>query len=130
MWIQPGGLALDRGWCDRTVMESMRLYLRELRKELGLTQQQLGGRVNKSGSAISQLERQHHGWNWKTIKLFADALGVPWYRVFGYNHPPDESLPEDVQELLALASELDPAERKLLIDRARFVLRQRHERGA
>lgn len=50
--------------------------IKEIRMDAGLTQEQLGERVNMSKANISKLEKSRRGLNLDTMRLIARALNV------------------------------------------------------
>jgi len=51
--------------------------IRNARRRAGLTQKELGEKLNVSQSAIGQFENENSNPNLKTIRKIADALNIP-----------------------------------------------------
>ncbi len=60
-----------------TANEQISANVRQLRTDLGLTQEIVAGRLNTRQSAVAALELGHRGWTPETIAAMARALGVP-----------------------------------------------------
>ena len=60
----------------------MKHRIKELRNELGLSQEQLGARVGFKKSYISQIEAGKKRLNQDSIPLFAKALNVTEFELF------------------------------------------------
>jgi transcriptional regulator with XRE-family HTH domain len=66
-------------------MGERRFYLREWRDYRGLTQQQLGDRVNMTKGRISELENRKRRYNEDMLAVLADALRCEIWELIGRN---------------------------------------------
>lgn len=53
------------------------MQIRAARKAAGLTQEQLGERINRDAKSISRWENAHRAPDLNDLLVLADALGVP-----------------------------------------------------
>lgn len=82
-----------------------RLRLRRLklaRRELGWTQERLEQESGVERSHISNLENDKVGFSPETAQALARALGKEVFWLLGYDHPPDDELPDAAQQIIAL----------------------------
>lgn len=85
-----------------------RYYFAEWRRYRGLTQEQLGGRVDMTGSSISQIESGKQGWTNSTLESLADALNCQPGDLLMRN-PLDTAAPWSLWDLLK------PAQRRQVV---------------
>ena len=92
-----------------------RHFLREWREKKGLTQEQLGQRVNSGKDQISRWEKGGRSLKLETQYALAHALGIEPGDLF---HHPDQPSAD------ALLRQADPATRKQVIDYINFLLKK------
>lgn len=113
------------GWFQTPFMEEQtiyprfkedrpRYYFREWRKHRGLTQEQLGERVDMTASSISQLETGKQGFTDTTLSAIAWALQTDPGSLLMRN-----PLKEDA--VWTLVDSLSPAERAKVVEYISFV---------
>lgn len=73
-----------------------RFYLREWREFRGLTQEQLGLRVNMTKGRISEIERGVRRYNESMINYFAEALSCEPWELIGRNPLIDPQPPANI----------------------------------
>lgn len=118
----------------------MRKRLREIRKKLGYTQNEFGGRIGITGSTVSDIERGKLSLTERNISLICEKLGVNknWLKngegeMFDtYNLPEDEitralasietSNYENVKSLLLKYVQLDDNGKKVIDDFLNYFL--------
>lgn len=89
------------------VMGFIPLVARRLREARGWTQQQLSLRGGLNQGYLSEVERNERNWSMSWLLALAASLGVEWWELFGYTHPPDAELPEATRELVHRVVQLD-----------------------
>ena len=87
--------------------------VKSLRKRVGLTQDQLAGRIDKTPDTVSNIERGFSPPRLRTAKAIADALSVEVGELFQFN-PPPSGRPELQQALTKLADLLDGCDTRTL----------------
>jgi transcriptional regulator with XRE-family HTH domain len=78
--MRPAGRLLAMTRRPEPTEEETRLALgkalRALRDEVGITQEQLAGRLDVDPTFVGRLERGQRGAHWRTIRRILAALGV------------------------------------------------------
>lgn len=116
--------------CPMSVTTNFSPVLKELRKQRGLTQEDLAMRTGRSVDAVSQWER---GLNWPTFETLirlADALDVP-PRTFFDNGREDRS-GERVQletEAGLILAEFNDTDLKVAVEQLRALAKRRSRPG-
>lgn len=87
--------------------ESIGKRIQEIRKQQGMTQEELAERINISKSSISEWESCKRVPRMETLRKIADALGVDVWQIIGFNTieftPLEElTLPSNVRPISAL----------------------------
>ena len=86
--------------------------LRGLRRQKGLTQEEMGKRTNLDPKHVGGLERGEHGASFDTVQRIADALEVDFHLLF----LPDAAMPNQLElSVRSIADDLeamDPAATK------------------
>ena len=84
------------------------LRIKAIRKQKGLTQDQLAGLVNRSVDAISNLERGLSLPSFETLERFSEKLEVPIRDLFDFGGP-EQSMEKErlLSQLQALARDMD-----------------------
>jgi putative transcriptional regulator len=90
------------------------IALRELRKQRGLTQEELAVKIDRSTDSVSQLERGINEPSFETLYRLSEALQVPAAFLLSL---PDQNVTDQKYELVAngTAILLDLSERDLKI---------------
>lgn len=101
--------------------EAIGARVREIRRERGLTQDQLAGRVGVSRSAVAQWETGRAGQVTGNLTRIADALEVSAeYLMNGFDRRAETEVRQsDELALLRLYRECTPEDRQLLLRTAR-----------
>lgn len=86
--------------------------IRQARENLGLTQEQLAARIDKSQDAISSYEKGTRGIQIAELPQLAEALEVTVTYFFGDLEPD--------QEALTLLAQLSPERRRFVMDYLRM----------
>ena len=94
--------------------------VRDKRKNMGLSQEELAEEINASTALIGQIERAETKPSIETFFELVDYLGIDPRAAF-YEYPIDDS---DYLELCTIASQMQPHQRKLLLDIAKVVKKQ------
>lgn len=105
------GRYLRRDYSE-TVRYTMRMQLRikELRKERGLTVEQLADLVGLSKSYVSEIENGKKQANQARIKKFAEAFGVPVFDLLD-----QDTISSDERDLLHSFATMDGDARRTLL---------------
>jgi transcriptional regulator with XRE-family HTH domain len=93
--------------------------IRKIREELGLSQEQLAGRVGTAQSTISQLEQGERNPSYKTLRSLANALGVSVSYLLG--EADVEELSDEEELLFREYRGLSDDARRQLREYARFL---------
>lgn len=83
--------------------------IREIRKDRGLTQEELGERVNFHYSYIGRIERGEKNISLVNLGKIADALGVGVHQLFSYAHELEEltGKEKEIKKVLILLMQQD-----------------------
>lgn len=93
--------------------------VREIRKELGLTQKDLAERLGLTFSALSDIERGKNGLSFDVVKGLIMSVGVnPYYLLNGdlpiFSSPDQASSPDSAPRLVELEQSLRKLEDRLM----------------
>lgn len=88
--------------------------IREARERLGLTQEELAFRINKTQNSISTYESGTRSIRLTELDTLAKALEVPISYFFGDEYPTDE--------IMSLVAQFPPEEQKKIAARLRLEL--------
>ena len=88
--------------------------IRNKRKELGLTQEELAEQIDSNVYYISNLERGHRKPGRKVLVALSNALSIPMDTLMGVAS--NVVLHENITELESKLRELDPDDRALVLD--------------
>lgn len=91
----------------------MKMRIRKLRDEAGLTQQQLADRIGLSRSHLSQIETEATPVNTRRLNDLARALGVTVAELFEGSYPSADA------EIVALFEVMSPDDQAALLAMAR-----------
>lgn len=94
--------------------------VREKRKAKGMSQEELAEMINASTALIGQIERGETKPSIDSFLALIDVLGID-PRVAVYNQPIDDS---DYVELCTISSQMQPKQRKLLLEIAKIIRAQ------
>lgn len=105
--------------------EAIGARIREVRRERGITQDELSERVGVSRSAVAQWETGRAGQVTGNLSRIADALEVTVeYLMFGQDkRSPGEAHKGDELALLRLYRECEPEDRNMILRTARRLAR-------
>lgn len=92
--------------------------LRQAREAARLTQMDLANRTGMSQSWLSRAERGDVPMTLEALRLLAPAMGLEWYEVLGYTHPPDADLSDLTRDLVRLSLRLNAQAQRLLLTQA------------
>ncbi|MEP9373860.1 helix-turn-helix transcriptional regulator [Mesorhizobium sp. KR1-2] len=99
--------------------------LKAIRKQKGLTQDQLAERMGRSVDAISNIERGKSLPSFETIELLCDTLGIELKRLFDFEErklsPRHTQLSEELQ---AVARELSLSDLELAVEQVKAIRRR------
>ena len=99
------------------LQERLAKIIRTRRLELGLSQEQLAEKIDKSTSFIRQVERGECFPKFETLQALVACLGIDANELFT-----DKPITrDDVTELFDIALHLDEKKRSLLIEFARLL---------
>ncbi len=98
---------------------AMRLKIKAIRLERGLTVDQLAARVGMSKSYVSEIENERKQVNGRRLTAFAAALGVSTYDLID-----DPTVARDIQEHIEIMSRLAPEDREAVEHLARSLARR------
>lgn len=88
--------------------------IREVRKKLGLTQEQVAERANMDFTSIGAAERGIRSLSLKSLYKVAQALEVPIEELLSF--PKKEERDLIIEELIELIKDLDKSKLKFLIE--------------
>ena len=95
----------------------MRLSLKEIRKERGLTTQQLAVLAGMSQSYVSDIENGRKTLNARRMEALAKALGVSPLDLLS-----DKEVSEEISRHLEILRQLSPEDRAAVLRHARGLL--------
>lgn len=99
------------------LQEKLAQTIRNRRRDMEMSQEQLAERIDKTPSFIGQIERGECFPKIETLQAIITSLGIDANDLFS-----DESLAKDeVKELIDLARHMDDKKRNLLIEIARLL---------
>lgn len=107
----------------------MKFRLAAVRERLGWSQEALAEAVGMSRTTIYRLEHGLVSCDEPKARIFAKALGVNEWELYGYTHPPDAEEPEAVRNLIQLALRLDEPAAKVLLVTAKELEQMGRVRG-
>ncbi len=100
--------------------------IRNLRLQMGLTQEELGERAQIHYSYVGQVERGDKMPSLRTLKSLAAALNADLHYLLeepaSYNSAPEGPPPDHLAELKSLLQGRSPAEIRLCLDIVRAIL--------
>src|SRR5262245_11129329 len=102
--------------------------VREERRRLGLTQEQLAERAGLSTNYIAHLERGSRGASLSTIESMCAIFDVPFASMFVAAAPGARAAAEDPKKLAARLKGMEPRARQLVYQVAETVARWRPAR--
>jgi transcriptional regulator with XRE-family HTH domain len=97
--------------------------IREIRKEKGLSQEQVGEAADFHYSYIGRIERGEKNISLLTLSRIADALGVGVHQFFSYVHGIEEEMTEkekEIREILILLIGQNPTN----LSKAKNILKE------
>ncbi|MBQ8134612.1 MAG: helix-turn-helix domain-containing protein [Clostridia bacterium] len=97
------------------------LFLRELRTEKGLTQEQLAEKINVSGRTVSRWENGNNMPDLSIIVELADFYAIDIRELLNGERK-SEKMNEDLKETLEAVAEYSAAEKKKMIKESVFML--------
>lgn len=97
----------------------MRLRVKEIRKERGLTTQQLADKAGMSQSYVSDIENGRKQLNARRMEALATALGVSPLDLLA-----DPDVSEEISRHLEILRQLPPEDREAVMRHARGLLRE------
>lgn len=129
------GMADSSGSTDASpqVRQALGARIKALREQAGLTQAQLGERVELSERMISQIERGLKGTKLARLELMARILGVSLPELFAFDDTPaqDKERRRAIRELVRLVQDEEAETIKQVTRHARLVVRfMRRRQGA
>ncbi len=86
--------------------------IRALRRERGLTQEELAQKSGLSVEAVGRIERGAFAPTLETIHKLSGGLGVPFHDLFHAPSSPEEPSPPMLGQLCQYVSGLDPPRRR------------------
>ena len=103
--------------------------LRGVRGELGLTQEAAGELVEMAGDSLRRMENGQQGFTAATIERIALRMRRPWWRFFGYRHPPEATLAPETLEAIGILEGLTEQGRRTALALVQTVAAQPGMKG-
>lgn len=88
--------------------------IREKRKELGLSQDQLAEKIGKTAGYVGQLEREQSSPSYPTLKRLVDVLDLDVLALFYPVHHPDQNVILQ-QQCISAISKLSARQQQLIL---------------
>ena len=95
--------------------------LRNIRQELGLTQEGFGELVGMTDVSIRRMENGQQGFTASAIERIALHSKRSWWQVLGYQHPPEVSLASETAEAISIMERLNGQGRQAALAHIRTV---------
>lgn len=101
------------------LQEKLAIIIRTRRHDMGLSQEELAEKIDKSTSFIGQVERGECFPKFETLQALISCLGIDANEIFTES----PITRDDLSELFELALHMDENKRSLLIEFARLLHR-------
>lgn len=109
---------------DDVFFRQFGLRIRELRRQKGLTQEDLAAATDMSVQGLSKVERGMSAPQLDTVRRIALALGTPIYELLRL-YEDDADLTATLDEVTTLLKAQSPAMRALAVEMTRLLLKGR-----
>lgn len=95
--------------------------IKAYRETIGISQRELGERMDRSAEAISQLERGLYLPNFDTMEKLCEGLEVSMNELFDFKNAATPNIEKQLVELLAVARSLSPKALELAVSQVKAI---------
>lgn len=110
-----------------TTKHRLGVRVRTIRKQKGITQDQLAAKMGRSVDALSNIERGKSLPSFRTIEQLCEALEIDLKTLFDFTDLPLPARSAQLlEELYSMARELTPADLELAVEQIKAISRRSH----